>query len=32
MIIVDKKENLPNSGLCHLGRLQGKIEGKRKEK
>ena len=32
LVIVNKKENLPNSGLCRPGRLQVRIERKGKER
>ena len=31
LVIVKKKKNLPNSGLCRPGRLQSKIKRRRKE-
>ena len=31
LVIVNKKENLPSSGLCHSGWSHVKTEGKRKE-
>ena len=32
LVIVNKKEKLPNSGLCRSDWLRGKIEEKRKER